>query len=118
MKPFNNKNILIILAAVAAILLGLLGYSYIKNVSSKSTVPPTVRTKTPEDTKITLPYSGDGFSINYLEGSGVYVVSIYSQPVEEKKQIALTYLNGYGITPAKDKIEYFYGPDVSESVGP
>ncbi len=82
---------------------------------------------TPADTLISeeppgftgrLPYSEEGFTINYLAESDTFIVNIYDEPVEQMKTAALRYLERNGARIPPSAVSYFYGPGVGNHTGP
>lgn len=115
----KGKHALVItgIAIVVLIVAGVLFWRASERTSSPP-VPEPGRTETPPEFEGSLPYSGDGFSVDYIEADGSYIVNIYEEPVEDKKQLALHFLRTQGVNTDLAPINYFYGSDVSEHSGP
>ncbi len=78
----------------------------------------TIVTETPSGFTGRLPYTGEGYTIDYIASDDTYIVNIYQDPVEGLKASATRYLSKNGAKTPPSKIEFFLGPDVSEHVGP
>lgn len=76
------------------------------------------QTETPASFKKELPYFGNGFSIDYLPDENTYLVNIYEEPVEKKKDEARRFLEKAGAQIPPSEISFFLGPDISEHTGP
>lgn len=54
-----------------------------------------------------LPYSTNGYRIEYLQSNDYFLVSIINTPVSTQKEAALRYMSNHGIDTKQDKITYF-----------
>lgn len=68
-----------------------------------------------------LPYSGDGFNIDYNQSFGTFNVEITSVPVDQYKKAAFTYLNSQGFSVTEQEINYIvpavFQPDPNDTGG-
>lgn len=118
LTPKGKRALIVTGIAVAVLIIAGIWFQRALERTSAPSVPEPGRTETPPEFSGSLPYSDDGFSVDYIEASGSYIISIYAEPVEDNKQKALRFLESRGADPATSKIEYFYGPDVSNHTGP
>lgn len=121
MRELTPKGRKIIrLAAILGVLLfaGVVYWAIQSRSRSATPTPNTVTTETPAGFTGKLPYTAQGYTIDYRASDDTYVVNIYEEPVEELKAEATRYLSKNGAQTPPSKIEYFLGPDVSEHVGP
>jgi hypothetical protein len=54
-----------------------------------------------------LPYTTDGYSIEYIHSSDYFTIRITNSPVASQKTAALKYMSDRGVDPNRERIEYF-----------
>ena len=114
----KGKRIAVRLGIVLLVIILAVVWLRIRNRDASNNPLGIGASVTPSGFTARLPYFGQGFSADYLTDEDTYIVNIYEEPVEEKKEEALRFLRKNGAKIPPSKVSYFLGAGTSDHVGP